>query len=139
MPCNVYVSHRYILFKKKRKIQLFVFFLFVLFNKNKHLSCTTKGILFTRQAQVIDFEHNGDWEATSILTLTLITLCTKDTPGKMSLLILFSHFSYWLYEFLFFFEISTKKEKSYQINSEQIEQNVGCRKKVAINLCPFIS
>ena len=32
-----------------------------------------------------------------------------------------------------------ENEKSYQINSEQIEQNVGCRKNVAINLCPFIS
>lgn len=28
---------------------------------------------------------------------------------------------------------------SYQMNSEQIEQNVGCRKKVAMNLCPLIS
>jgi hypothetical protein len=86
MPYNVYVSHMYILKKENRSFNYFL-----LFKNNKNMdhapqrefSFDTIKTNSQDKAQMIDFEHNGDWEATSILTLTLITLCTKNTPGKL--------------------------------------------------------
>ena len=74
-----------------------------------------------------------EWEShIQMPTLTLIPLCTKNTPGKMRRSSLSRHRSTRPVVFRL-------TKDTYQMNSEHIEQNVGWRKKVAMNLCPLIS
>ena len=82
-------------------------------------------------------EYAGDREATSRPTLTLIALCPKDTPGKIIRSFLDVFVRVWMDQPT---AIEQKgNNRAYQMNSEHIEQKVGWRKKVAMNLCPLIS